>query len=57
MSPTITVTEVGPGGRNNSIHVVHKRNINNKQIDNAKYIDVVMSMYTLVEYSDNYSKH
>ena len=57
VSPTITVTEVGPGGRNNSIHVVHKRNINNKQIDNAKYIDVVMSMYTLVEYSDNYSKH
>ena len=57
MSPTITVTEVGPGGRNNSIHVVHKQNINNKQIDNAKYIDVVMSMYTLLEYGDNYSKY
>ena len=30
--------------------------INNTQIDNAKYIDVVMSMYNLIEYSDNYSK-
>ena len=25
-------------------------------IDNAKYIVVVMSMYNLIEYSDNYSK-
>ena len=30
--------------------------INNTQIDNAKYIDVVMPMYNLVEYSNNYSK-
>ena len=30
--------------------------INNTQIDNAKYIDVVMPMYNLTEYSDNYSK-
>ena len=30
--------------------------INNTQIDNAKYIDVVMPMYNLIEYSDNYSK-
>ena len=30
--------------------------INNTQIDNAKYIDIVMSMYNLKEYSDNYSK-
>ena len=29
--------------------------INNTQIDNAKYIDVVMSMYNLIEESDNYS--
>ena len=27
--------------------------INNTQVDNAKYIDVVMPMYNLVEYSNN----
>ena len=30
--------------------------INNKQIDNAKDIYVVVSMYNFIEYSDNYSK-
>ena len=30
--------------------------INNTQIDNAEYIDTVMPMYNLIEYSDNYSK-
>ena len=30
--------------------------INNTQIDNAKDIDIVMSMYNLMEYSDNYAK-
>ena len=30
--------------------------INNNQIDNAEYIDIVMPMYNLIEYSDNYSK-
>ena len=30
--------------------------INNTQIDNGEYIDIVMPMYNLVEYSDNYSK-
>ena len=29
--------------------------INNTQVDNAKDIDVVMAMYDLIEYSDNYS--
>ena len=28
--------------------------INNTQTDNAKYIDVVMAMYNLIEYSNNY---
>ena len=28
--------------------------INNTQVDNAKDIDIVMSMYNLIEYSDNY---
>ena len=30
--------------------------INNKDIDNAKYIDIVMPVYNLIEYSDNYLK-
>ena len=30
--------------------------INNTLINNVKEIDVVMSMYNLIEYSDNYSK-
>ena len=30
--------------------------INNSQIDNAKYVDIIMPMYNLIEYSDNSSK-
>ena len=30
--------------------------INNTEIDNAKDIDIVMPMYNLIEYSDNYPK-
>ena len=30
--------------------------INNTQVDNAKGIDIVMPMYNLIEYSDNYAK-
>ena len=30
--------------------------INNTQIDNAQDIDIVMPMYNLIEYSDNYTK-
>ena len=30
--------------------------INNTQIDNAEYMDIVMPMYNLIEYSDDYSK-
>ena len=30
--------------------------INNTHIDDAEYIDIVMPMYHLIEYSDNYSK-
>ena len=30
--------------------------INNTQIDNVKYTDVVMPLYDLIEYSNNYSK-
>ena len=31
--------------------------INNTQVDNAKDIDIVMPMYNLIEYSDNYEKN
>ena len=30
--------------------------INNTDIDNAHDIDIVMPMYNIIEYSDNYSK-
>ena len=30
--------------------------INNTQIDNSEYIDIIMPMYNLIEHSDNYSK-
>ena len=30
--------------------------INNVQVDNAKYIDIVMPMYNLIEHIDNYSE-
>ena len=30
--------------------------INNTQVDNAKDIAILMPMYSLIEYSDNYSK-
>ena len=33
-----------------------KSEINNTEIDNARDIDIVMPMYNLIEYSDNYSK-
>ena len=29
---------------------------NNTEVDDAQYIDVVMPVYNLIEYSDNYSK-
>ena len=32
------------------------REINNIQVDNAKDIDIVIPLYNLIEYSDNYSK-
>ena len=31
-----------------------KSEINNTEIDNAKDIDIIMPMYNLIEYSDNY---
>ena len=37
-------------------YINRKSEINNIGIDNAKDIDIVTSMYNLIEYSDNYSK-
>ena len=62
---TLTVGALAAGGGNNGIEVVCKNcapftdsrgEISNTQIDNVKYIDVVMAMNNLIEYSDNYSK-
>ena len=30
--------------------------INNTQVDNVKYIDIVLPIYNLIEHSNNYSK-
>ena len=39
----------------NSVPIIDcKKEINNARIDEAKYIDVVMPMYNLIEYSSNY---
>ena len=65
---TITVANTAATGRvaNNTDKKVIFKNcvpftsyisrINNTQIDDAQYIDVVMPRYNLIEYSDNYSK-
>ena len=68
MSGTITVVGAGVDdaaratNRNNEQAIFKKfapftdsiTEINNTQVDNAK--NVLMSMYNLIEYSDNYSK-
>ena len=65
---TITVNNnaaAGAAANNTNKKVIFKncapftnciREINNIQIDNAKDIDIVMPMYNLIEYSDNYAK-
>ena len=35
---------------------VCKTNINNVEIDYCQDIDIIMPMYNLIEYSDNYAK-
>ena len=35
----------------------YESKINNVEIDNAKDIDIVMPMYVLIEYSDNWFKN
>ena len=65
---TISVNNTAAGGaaaNNANKKVIFKKcapftncisEINNTQIDNAKDIDIVMPMYNLIEYSDNYAK-
>ena len=65
---TITVanTATADADANNTIKKVIYENcapftsricrINNTQLDDPQYIDVIMPMYNLIEYSDNYSK-
>ena len=38
-----------------SVYWLHKW-INNTQVDNAKYIDVTLTTYNLIQYSSDYSK-
>ena len=58
---TITVVNIAAAGAavNNADKKVIFKNYapftSNTQIDDAQYIDVVMPMYNLIEYSDNYS--
>ena len=67
VSGTTTISGKGADDAAKKLDEIHKRvlfktcapftdcisEINNTQIDNTKYIDVVMSMYNLTEYSDN----
>ena len=63
---TITITGAGAGQadeRNKGVTFINCApfincisEINNIQVDNAKDIDIVMPMYNLIEYSDNYAK-
>ena len=55
----------GAAANNNNRKVIFKNcapftncisEINNTQVDNAKDIDIVMPMYNLIEYSDNYAQ-
>ena len=66
LSTTITVLNTTAAGvaANNRKNITTKnwalftnsvREINNTQIDNPKDIDIVMPIYHLIEYSDNFS--
>ena len=62
---TVNNTAAGAAANNTNKKVIFKNcapftncisKINNPQIDNAEYIDIVMPMYNLIQYSDNYFK-
>ena len=46
----------GVSFKNCALFTICISEINNNQIDNYKDIDIVMPMYNLIEYSDNYAK-
>ena len=61
----VTVNNIATVANNTNKKVIFKNyapfnncisKINNTQIDNVEYIDIVTPMYNLIEYSDNYSK-
>ena len=59
----ITVTELGNAKRNKSVEFKNNApfikcisKINGVQINNAEDLDVVMPMYNLLQYSNNYGK-
>ena len=66
LSGIITVPNTGGAANpNNSKNIIIKNcasftdctsETSNTQMDNAKHIDIVMPMYNLIEYCDNYSK-
>ena len=58
LSGTITITEAGDNdaARKFAPFTDCISEINKTQIDNAKYIDVVMPMYNFIEYGQNYSQ-
>ena len=70
VTETITITGAGANAaakqtnerdkevifKNCASFITCKTEINNTEINNAKDIDIVMPMYNLIEYSDNYSK-
>ena len=66
VSATITVPNTGTAANgNNRKNIIIKywapftnciSEINDVQIDNSKDIDILMPMYNLIEYIDNYSK-
>ena len=62
---TVNNTAAGAATNNTNKKVIFKNcapftscisKINNEDIDNAEYIDIVMTMHNLIEYGDNYSK-
>ena len=62
---TVNNTAAGAATNNTNKKVIFKNcapftncisKINNTQIDNAEYIDIVIPMHNLIEYSDNCSK-
>ena len=65
-SITVNNTTAADAGANNTNKkVIFKKcapfincisEVNNTQVDNAKGVNIVMPMYNLIEYSDNYSK-